>query len=64
MGMAVTMWLDFAFTDSNIIYKIVTGLIAITFGSSIAYSRLFLGVHSIDQVIYGASLGIWSAFTL
>ena len=48
MGMAVTMWLDFAFTDSNIIYKIVTGVIAITFGSTVAYIRLFLGVHSID----------------
>lgn len=28
------------------------------------YSRLILGVHTIDQVVYAAQLGIWSAFFL
>lgn len=38
--------------------------VALGYGFSIMYSRLFLGVHSIDQVLYGASLGIWCAFTM
>ena len=28
---------------------------------SIAYSRMILGVHSLNQVIYGGSIGIWLA---
>lgn len=30
-------------------------------GLSIAYSRLILGMHSIDQVIFGLLLGYWCA---
>ncbi len=33
-----------------------------SFGASVMYSRLFLGVHSIDQVVYGCCIGVWSAF--
>ena len=27
------------------------------------YSRMFIGVHSLDQVIFGCQIGIWFAFT-
>ena len=37
---------------------------AILFGLSIGYSRVILGVHSWNQVLFGWSLGIWIAFTL
>ena len=33
----------------------------LTFGATIAYSRMFLGVHSLNQVCYGLSLGAWFA---
>ena len=44
--------------------KIVFGILAVTFGATIGYSRMFLGVHSLNQLIFGWSLGIWLAFTL
>lgn len=31
---------------------------------SIAYSRLFLGVHSLNQVFFGGLLGAWVALTM
>ena len=36
----------------------------IGFGASICYSRMFLGVHSLDQVLFGSLLGIWFSLTL
>ena len=43
-----------------------TGLLSgsVVFGASIAYSRFFLGLHSIDQIIYGSVIGIWLAISL
>jgi len=32
-------------------------------GLIVGYSRMFLGVHSINQVIYGLLLGAWLALT-
>jgi membrane-associated phospholipid phosphatase len=64
MGMALTVWLDFAHSNAKIWSKIVALGIAITYGVTIAYSRLFLGVHSLDQVLYGLLLGSWCAFTM
>ena len=32
-------------------------------GLVIGFSRLVLGVHSIDQLIFGGTLGIWAACT-
>ena len=28
------------------------------------YSRLFLGVHALDQVLYGSLLGLWIALSI
>lgn len=43
---------------------IVALLAAIFWMVSIPYSRLVLGVHSPNQVLFGSSLGIWSALFL
>ena len=44
--------------------RVISCIIALTFGFTIGYSRLFLGVHSLNQLIFGWSLGIWLACTL
>ena len=44
--------------------KIVFGILSVSFGLTIGYSRLFLGVHSLNQLIFGWSLGAWLAFNL
>ena len=31
---------------------------------TISFGRYVLGAHSLDQIIYGVSLGIWSGFTM
>ena len=38
-------------------------VIMLTFTATIAYSRMYLGVHSLNQVFYGLSLGLWFAVT-
>ena len=50
--------------DSGRSDKRIRILFALLFGSSVAYSRLFLGVHSLDQVLFGSLIGIWLACTL
>ena len=37
-------------------------VVAVTLGLTVGYSRLFLGVHSPDQILYGWLLGVWLAF--
>jgi membrane-associated phospholipid phosphatase len=48
MGMGLTMALDYAHSEGKIYFKLLGFALAITFGITIAYSRLFLGVHSLD----------------
>ena len=38
-------------------------VLAVICALSIGYSRLFLGVHSLDQVFWGLQLGAWAALT-
>ena len=64
MGMGLTMALDYAYTEGKIYFKGIGFALAITFGVTIAYSRMFLGVHSADQVLFGLLLGSWCAFTM
>ena len=45
---------------SNIIYKIGLYCLALFIASLTAFSRLALGVHSVDQVLYGSLLGIFA----
>ena len=37
---------------------------ALFFAGSIPYSRYLLGAHSLDQIVYGSTIGIWCGFTL
>jgi len=64
MGMALAMALDFAHTESKLVLKLLGFSCAITFGITIGYSRMFLGVHSADQVLFGLLLGAWCALTM
>jgi len=40
---------------------IVSFVASFVFGATVSYSRMVLGLHTLDQVIYGALYGIWSA---
>ena len=64
MAMALAMALDFAHTGNKLVFKLLGFACAITFAVTIAYSRLFLGVHSLDQVLFGLLLGAWCALTM
>ena len=62
VGMLCLVWLEIATSAVPPLWlKCLTLPVAMGMGASIMYSRLFLGVHSIDQVVYGAILGIWVA---
>lgn len=42
----------------------VLGLLAaITWSALMPVSRYFLGAHSLDQIVYGTTLGLWGALT-
>ena len=45
------------------IRHVATLCLILVFGLSIAYSRLFVGVHSINQVLFGLQLGVWFALS-
>jgi membrane-associated phospholipid phosphatase len=63
MGMSLVMWLDLCQSYSNrnkCLFLIPAILIPLTTG----YSRLILGVHSLDQILYGLLLGVWVAFSM
>lgn len=68
VGRPLLLWLDLeksiteGYASTNF-FKILTLLICLIFGGMICYGRLFLGVHSLDQVIYGLLLGLWFTFT-
>jgi membrane-associated phospholipid phosphatase len=51
MGMAMVVWLDYLIeTEWYLVEKkkILEFCFAFTFGCTVAYSRMFLGVHSLD----------------
>ena len=71
-AMVLVPWLDFAtsFTGDDTgsmrrktIIKVFALSIALTIACLVAYSRLFVGRHSLDQVVYGALVGTWIALT-
>lgn len=37
--------------------------LALFWATTIPYSRFLLGAHSLDQLVYGSTLGIWCALT-
>ena len=43
----------------------IIGLIlSIYWAISIPYSRYLVGVHSLDQIVYGSTLGMWEGLVL
>ena len=56
------LWLDF-FWDRRLKSVASFGflLVAIVFFGSIMYARVYVGVHGINQVIFGTSLGLFLA---
>ena len=71
MGLACAIWLDYNSwigkhpekTLSKWYWRTTFLLLALAFGGYIAYSRVLLGVHSINQVLFGLMLGVWYAGT-
>ena len=71
MGMSLTVWLDYnttAIKDQDMkwgawYWRLVALGAQLIFAGTIAYSRMYLGVHSLNQVLYGLSLGLWFAIT-
>ena len=44
-------------------WRLLACVVGCCFAAAIAYSRLFLGVHSLNQIYFGALLGAWFALT-
>ena len=44
--------------------RVLTFAVAIILSGLMGYSRLFLGSHSLNQIIFGLSLGVWGACTM
>ena len=44
-------------------FKVTVFVLFLGLNFCMVYSRLFLGLHSLDQVLFGALLGIWFALT-
>lgn len=68
-GRPLLLWLDYQQNCNNGVFsyklmKTIIFVISIAFGLSVGYSRLFLGVHSLDQVVFGYALGAWYSFTM
>ena len=47
------------YIKDKIIIKIILGIIFVIWTVLVPFSRVVLGVHSINQIVYGALLGIW-----
>lgn len=66
----LTPWLDYCAhyhkSDSALakpVTKVLLFILVLSAATLVAFSRLYLGVHSLDQVLYGALLGTWVALT-
>lgn len=56
---AILLWLDY-FWERNFksIWSFLGFLVAIAFFGSIMFARVYVGVHAINQVIFGSSIGL------
>ena len=63
MAVAMMLWFEYSATDASFLNKAGLLILALAYACSVGYSRLFLGVHSLDQIVYGFSLGFWIAAT-
>jgi len=63
-GMPMALALNYV-AEKNVSNKGVSAIFgSLAFGASVAYSRLFLGVHSLDQVIFGCAIGLWAVLSV
>lgn len=66
-GLCLAVWLDYndeALKNPNLklrawYWRVLFFALGATASFTVAYSRLFLGVHSLNQVLFGALLGVW-----
>jgi len=71
LGIPLAIWLDYnAYSIKNPdakwtawYWRLLAFAFVLAFPATISYSRMFLGVHSLNQVLYGFSLGLWFAIT-
>lgn len=65
---STAMFLDVFHGDNQRTFKWPTYILGLFFALfwtfSIPYTRLLMGVHSLNQVIFGLSLGVWSGLFL
>lgn len=64
-AMAVTIALDIAHHSVNsckILWNLLIWTLAVAYFLLMGFSRVLLGVHSLNQILYGWCLGIWVAF--
>ena len=64
MHVTVFMILDIfasSIYSSEILIQIITVILSMAFPVLIGFSRVYLGVHSFDQVLNGWLLGLWCA---
>lgn len=70
MGRPLLYWLDYqeVFKTGgvlgNVVTKVILLCVALGMGTSVAYSRLFLGDHSVDEVLLSTLLAFWFDLTL
>ena len=43
--------------------RVLLFVLTFIFGFSIGYSRFFLGMHTLNQIIFGLLLGVWIALS-
>ena len=71
MAIATTLWLDVNECHRSregsfmqpIWARAILGLVCFVYTFTIGYSRVFLGVHSWNQLLFGWQLGLWVAVT-
>ena len=66
-GISFGIWLDLNNSNKEKWHWALRyGLLAVvlTFAATIGYSRLFLGVHSLNQITFGYTLGLWFSLVL
>lgn len=66
MCVCMLLWLDYVYSnpESSGLRKTLLFIAAMCFALAIGYSRLILGVHSVDQIVYGLLIGVWIACTM
>ena len=59
-------WLDYneTFPDHSALVRYSIGYVGVVAAVMVGHSRMVLGVHSLDHLLFGFALGIWVALTM